>query len=89
MARIAIVGGGIVVQLKEGNGESFFQAIQPTDNWQTVTIDLDSMSVDQSTRKDGELQAGKIVEIVLADGGAAQGASGERTIWFADWEFVK
>ncbi|MCA9306234.1 MAG: hypothetical protein KDA16_06855 [Phycisphaerales bacterium] len=85
----ATSGGGIVVQLKEGNGESFFQAIQPTDNWQTVTIDLDSMSVDQSTRKDGELQAGKIVEIVLADGGAAQGASGERTIWFADWEFVK
>jgi hypothetical protein len=77
----------IMVQLTENSGESFFALVDITTTWTTQTLPLDEFQL-SSDQGDGTLQADEVVQVLLADGSAAEGgASGRRKLWFADWTF--
>ena len=80
--------GPLFIQLEEQGGETFFAVVDADVAWQPVKRDLASLTVDPKKRKDGRLNVGQVVRILLADAaGALAGAHGARTIWIADWVF--
>ena len=77
----------LVVQLKERDGESHSFQITPGKSWSKVTMSLSSLTSDANSRKDGVLDASRVVEIVLADGAGPQGKKGKRRVVFSRWDF--
>ena len=79
--------GAVVVQFKESDGEVWSTQISPTSDWAQVSVPLSSLACDGSHKKNGKFEAQKVVEIVLADGGATEGKTGQRSIFFSQWDF--
>jgi len=80
--------GPIVVQLEEESGEAFFAVLQVGTAWERAEIAVANLSVDPEKKRDGRLDVGEVVKIIVADWtGRSAGATGQRSIWFADWEF--
>lgn len=79
--------GPIVIQLKESSGEAFFLTIPVGTSWESFDFALTEFQPDPATVRNGKLDVGRVSEIVLADGGATEGKTGRRTLWFSDWQF--
>jgi len=79
--------GGVLVKLSEQSGESFFALINPGKSWQTMTLDLATLSPDGENPENGQLDPERLSGLMIADGAAGDGASGKRTLWISDLEF--
>jgi len=76
--------GGVIIQLKEASGESFFTVVNATKSWKPLRVRFDAMSLDESTRKNGRLDPGSIVQIMIADGAGAEGKRGSRRVFVSE-----
>jgi hypothetical protein len=79
--------GPLFLTLEERGGESFYSLLQVDTEWQRVTLPLSAFTVDPAKKKDGRLDPDQIAKLVIADPSGQDGASGQRTIQFADLAF--
>ena len=81
--------GPIFVQLEEDHGETFFAIVPVETGWKSTALDLDTLTVDPSKKKDGRLEPNRVKRVLIADSAAGDGATGRRSLWFADWLFLR
>jgi hypothetical protein len=79
--------GPVFLQLEEKGGEAFFTQLVPSTEWRQVRIKASEFQLDAKKKKNGRLEMDQIRQILIADPAGGGGASGQRTIQFADWSF--
>ncbi len=77
----------ILFRVDEEGGEAFYELVPVTTKWEQVKIDLDLLTVDPSSRKNGKLDLGRVETITFGDGSGADGVHGKRKIWIASLAF--
>ena len=76
----------ILVTVQEDSGESYWTVFKSGDDWETQTLPFANFQRDEKKPKDdGALQVDKIVNVLIADARALEGASGAQQIWIANW----
>jgi hypothetical protein len=76
------------VQVNEENGEGFYQIISVGAQWKSVTIKLADLKLNDDKAENRQLDVDKIAQVLVVDAAALGGKTGQRTVWFADWEFA-
>ena len=80
--------GPIFLRIDESEGESFFVATNPGSDWQKFEFVFGEFSIDEKTRRDGRLEPGKIVSLIIAEPPAVPDQTkGARTVWVSNLVF--
>lgn len=80
----------IVVLLKERDGEAYVATVDLTSEWRTVNLSWADFVLDPKTRKNGALNPEQAAEIVVSEpAGSLENASGNRSVWFAQWVMTR
>ncbi len=74
----------LFLQLEEKSGEAFFTLLNPTPDWQTLTIPLADFQVDPKKARDGKLEPARISKWLIADPQGGIGGGGSRTVMIGD-----
>lgn len=82
--------GSLYLQLKESGGEAFFRVLEPTSDWELVTLPMNSFELDADTKSDGLFNSSIIESIMFADSaGAEDGKTGSRLVEIRDLKFLQ
>jgi len=79
--------GFLTIQLKERDGESYFQSIPTMKKWSHFSIKLHDLQLDPNTHKNGKFEQNKMNQIVLAIGG--EHSHGAGAVWLANMIFSR
>ncbi|HEY6506698.1 MAG TPA: hypothetical protein VIY56_01715, partial [Vicinamibacterales bacterium] len=80
--------GPLFLQLEEQSGETFFMMVEAGPEWRRVNSPVTALAPDPQKRKDGRLDMGQVIRILVADSaGALSAARGSRSVWLSDWTF--
>ncbi len=75
----------VLFRLDERGGKTYHAFVPVEKEWRPVHLKLDQLAKGQS--EGGTLQTANVGRIWLGDGGAEDGATGDRTIWISSIEF--
>ncbi len=74
--------GPVFLRIDESDGESFFVIAHPGLDWQQFEFTLSDFSIDEKTRRNGRLEAGKIINLIIAEPPAVDNQTKTtRTLW--------
>ncbi|MFK8029119.1 MAG: hypothetical protein AB8G18_02680 [Gammaproteobacteria bacterium] len=77
----------VLVSFEEQSGESFYTVLDVSDDWNASTVSFSDLQRDEKkTKEDGRFQPGKVVSVTIADARAMDGARGDQSVWFANWQ---
>ena len=79
-------GGDLFVKLEEDDKEAYFAIIPAGPEWSSVTLALDELAIDPSTRRNGRLDRNKLTTLIFADAAGTEAAKGRRSVWIKDLE---
>ena len=82
------IPGDLWVQVRESDGEAFYQIIKATKEWKDISITLADMKLNDDKVENRKLEIDKISRVIVIDLVGLGRASGKRSIWFADWGFT-
>lgn len=77
--------GKLVVRLIEEDGETFLATVNTSTKWQSFTLPVASFRLDDSTRRNGEVDVEQLAKIEVIDAQSASGPAGTRTHWLSEW----
>ena len=79
--------GAVLVKLSEQSGEAFFALVNPSKTWETIALTLSALTPDGEKPENGRLDPDRLAGIMIADGAAADGVTGERQLWLGELVF--
>ncbi len=78
----------LLLQVEESDGEAFYHVVKPGQVWTSVNVAWSEFCLDPGKKRDGVLDTGRIVRIMLADGAAVdRKATGGREVDIAQMGF--
>jgi hypothetical protein len=82
------IPGDLWVQVKESDGEAFYQIIKATKEWKDVSLTLADMKLNEDEVENRKLDVDRISQVIVIDLVGLGRASGKRSVWFANWGFT-
>ncbi len=80
--------GPVFLRIDESDGESFFVITHPGSDWQRFEFAFSDFSIDEKTSRNGRLEAGNIINLIIAEPPAADHKSNTtRTVWVSNLLF--
>ena len=70
----------VLLQVEEKRGEAFYAVLRPTTEWTRITLAFESFTPSPEKRQEGVLNTAAIAQILFADMGGSDGATGSRTV---------